>query len=183
MDDRELLQAVATGDEEAFTQLYARYAPAVAAFATMRAIAPEDLGEVVGKVWLACWLSASSFRGESSVKTWLFGITARQVAQQNRALARRHSREVLVYDAPETPSDDEPLEAALASATRDELATAVRGLPAHLYETVVLAWVEELPQAEIGRLLGIPVGTVKSRISTARAHVALHLHSHTKGGA
>ena len=171
-DDRGLVAQVATGSEEAFVQLYERYAEAVAAFVTLRGVSADELGEVTGAVWMACWTSAARFRGDSAVKTWLFAIAARQVASGRRRHAVRSARELLVDQVPDSPSADTSMEAVLASAEKDELVAAVKGLPPELYETAVLAWVEEMPYADIAEVQGVPVGTVKSRIFNARARLA-----------
>ncbi|WP_116115829.1 RNA polymerase sigma factor [Austwickia chelonae] len=181
-EDQQLLARIATGDEAAFTELYERHAQAVSAFATLRGTPTDEVGETVGSVWVTCWTAAAGFHGKPTVKTWLLGITARQVASRHRDRARRSAREVLVQDVPDTHRPDEPLLSALASAQRHEMVEAVRGLPPHLYETVVLAWVEELPYAEVAQLQGIPIGTVKSRISKARTHLSLTLSARIEDG-
>ena len=64
---------------------------------------------------------------------------------------------------------DGPLEVLAAQAGADEIMATLDALPCELAETVRLAWLHELPYAEIAQVTDVPVGTVKSRVSRARA--------------
>lgn len=169
-DEREAMAAlarVARGDEAALEQLYRAFATAVLAFAIGRVGSREVAEEVAADTWLGCWRSASSFRGDSRVLTWLLGIAKRQAYMRTR---RARPVECPLDDSLETLVDtaDSPSDLVLEAAGVTELLAALDALPAELAETVRLAWLHELPYAEIAAVMDVPTGTVKSRVSRAR---------------
>lgn len=161
------LRRIARGEESALEELYCLYAPAVLAFSLARTADRETAEEVAADTWLGCWRSARSYRGDSRVLTWLLGIAKRQVYMHTR---RKRLLEVPLDDAAwEVPGDSEnPVDRAMGSAGVAEILAALDALPADLCETVRLAWLHELPYAEIAAVTDVPVGTVKSRVSRAR---------------
>ena len=124
--------------------------------------------EAAADAWLGCWRSARAFRGDSRVLTWLLGITKRQVYVRMR---RARPVECALDDGTEQLADEtgDALEVLLAQAGLDEIVAALDALEPALAETVRLAWLHELPYAEIAQVTDVPVGTVKSRVSRARA--------------
>lgn len=167
--DSELIEAVAAGDEGAFASLLGRRGPLVSAFVHRRCSGRMDAEEIVNDVWVACWRNASTFRYEGSVRTWLLGIARHQVMARYRAQSRRPH--LVELSDPPPATDPGPLDQVMTSEGTAELVTAIRSLSPKLYETVMLAWVEELPYVEIAEILGVPQGTVKSRVSLARSQL------------
>ncbi|MDO4255340.1 MAG: sigma-70 family RNA polymerase sigma factor [Kocuria sp.] len=165
--DRELLARIGEQDERALAELYARYSTVVFSFVTARTPSREVAEEVSADVWLGCWRSARAFRNDSQVLTWLLGIAKRQIYSHTR---RQYP--------PQVPLDEDQYTIPAAEAGPDQMAVsadetrtllaALKALPVDLNEVVRLAWVYELPYAEIAELTGIPPGTVKSRVSRAR---------------
>lgn len=168
VNDGQLLSMVAAGDESAFEELYERYATAVMSFAFRRVNDREVAREVADDVWLACWRSAGSFRGDGEVLSWLLGIAKRQVYMRWRG--KHPETDERGANVLETLPDDVPgpEEQTLSMYSVNELCNQLRTLPVDILETVTLAWLHELPYAHIAELQGIPVGTVKSRIWHAR---------------
>lgn len=170
MDEREAVAALARvtrGDETALEELYRAFAPAVLAFVLGRVESREVAEEVAGDTWLGCWRSAAAFRGDSRVLTWLLGIAKRQAYVRTR---RARLAECTLDDSLEMLVDDarNPSDLALEAAGMEELLAALDALPPELAETVRLAWLHELPYAEIAAVMDVPTGTVKSRVSRAR---------------
>ena len=165
--DAELLEAVGGGDERAFAELHRRYAAVVFSFVLARTTDRGAAEEVSADVWLGCWRSARAFRGDSQVLTWLLGIAKRQIWTHAR---RRRIPTAPLDEEIENLADDadDPAGLVAAAASVDELVAALRSLPEDLAEVVDLAWLHELPYAQIASTLGIPAGTVKSRVSRAR---------------
>lgn len=165
---RAALARIARGDEAALEELHGRYSSAVFAFALSRALDREAAEEVAADTWLGCWRSAGAFRGDSRVLTWLLGIAKRQACMRMR---RRRVAALPLDEAAAQVADDapEPLDALLGEAGVDEILAALDELPGALAETVRLAWLHELPYGEIAQVTDVPVGTVKSRVSRARA--------------
>ncbi|RLP07707.1 RNA polymerase sigma factor [Propionibacterium australiense] len=166
-DPVELLRRVGDGDECALAELYARFAASVHGFVSRRVPDRGVVEEVCADVWLGCWRSARSFRGDSRVLTWLLGIASRQVYVHTR----RKRRPTVPLDSVDgTPADAHPgpADVAVSRAGSEALVNAMEHLPEDLYEVIVLAWLHDLPYGEISDVVGIPVGTVKSRVSRAR---------------
>ncbi|GAB3976727.1 sigma-70 family RNA polymerase sigma factor [Plantactinospora veratri] len=169
--DHGLLQRVAAGDQRAFEELYTRHGQPLLAYA--EGLLGGDRGraeEALQDTFLATWRGAGSFEGRSSVRTWLFGICRRQ------ALSRMDGRRpapLPMEAAAEVPAGEPGPEAvALARADARAVAVALAELaPAHR-EVLDLAFGAGLAHAEIAEVLGIPVGTVKSRLFHARAGLA-----------
>lgn len=171
MDEREATAAlarVACGDEAALEELYRAFAPAVLAFALARVGGPgSGPEEVAADTWLGCWRSATAFRGDSRVLTWLLGIAKRQAYVRVR---RTRLAECPLDEAAEALADGagDAADSVLEAAGVAEILAALDALPVELAETVRLAWLHELPYAEIAAIADVPVGTVKSRVSRAR---------------
>jgi RNA polymerase sigma-70 factor (ECF subfamily) len=169
--DHGLLAAVAAGDEPALRILYDRHSPAMLRLLRRLTSNPGIAEELLQESWLAIWRSAATFRGESSVRGWLLGVVRRQA--HNRL--RRIEPVRLDLDAEEVPEPADPgadVEAdVLASAGQRRILAAIEALPWRHREVAILALVEELPYTDIAQALGIPVGTVKSRMAKARARL------------
>lgn len=174
-DDGKMVQRVAQGDRQALAELYARYQRPL--FQYLLQLTP-DYGlaeEMLQDTLVAVWKSAHSFEGRSSVLTWLIGIARRQAHNT----LRRHKlpfvdgSELLGLPA----SDPEPEEFTLASIERDELVAAFHQLAPMHREILALTFVQELSYQETAQVLGVPLGTVKSRLSNAKKSLRTLLES------
>jgi len=162
-EDRELLSRVATGDEAAFRTLYERYADRVFRYALTLLRDRHLAEEVVQETMVAVWNGSRTFRGTAQVSTWIFGIARNQA----HSLLRRESRGERVPDEPAVlPDPAEQVE------VQDRVLAAVEGLPEEQREVVFLAFYEGLSYREIARILGVPEGTVKSRMYHAKRNLA-----------
>jgi RNA polymerase sigma factor (sigma-70 family) len=164
--DRILLQRIITGDVRALDDLYSRHGPALLSFLISRLSDRELAEEVLQDVMLAVWNNAASFRGESRVRTWLLVIA------RNRAInaRRRHTPDsVSINDDFEIQSPDTgPFEAVANQFKRSAVREALQHLPPDHREILVLFFFHELSGPEIAEVLGINVGTVKSRLHRAK---------------
>ena len=168
-DAAQLVAGLGRGDRVALDRLYARYGRAL--FAYVSDLVP-DAGmaeEVVQDTFVAAWRGAARFEHRSSVASWLFGIARRQARDRTRSrgpeLAPPQELEELIT------GDRGPEAHALASAARADLISALDRLPSHHREPLVLALVHGLSGPEIAAVLGVPEGTVKSRLHAARRSV------------
>jgi RNA polymerase sigma-70 factor (ECF subfamily) len=169
-DDPTLMRAIAHGDEDALRKLYERHAAAT--LRLLRRLSPSVAvaEELLQETWLAVWQSAGRFRGDSSVRGWLLGVARRQA---HNVLRRKEFATVDLEEAHAHPDERAGTEAqVLAGASRGRIVAAIKSLPDIHREVVVLALVEELPYRDVSAVLGVPVGTVKSRMSHARAALA-----------
>ena len=167
-DDLELLARVAEFDRRAFETLYRRYHRRLLAY-LLRVLGGrvEEAEEALDDTFYAAWVGARSFRGGSRVSSWLFGIAYRKGLKALERHGRR--REVAIEDgAAEPPAPDSPR----LDLERQELARAVAAalavLPREQRRVVELTYYRGLSYPEISALVGVPVGTVKTRMFHAR---------------
>src|SRR5512142_851639 len=171
--DEALLDALATGDDGALRPLYERHAPVMLRLLRRLTSDASTAEEILQETWLAVWRSAATFRGDSSARGWLLGVARRQA--HNR-LRRKGATLVDLDEAAALADPNEDVEARiLASADNAEIAAAIRQLPDHLRETLELVLVEDLTYREVADVVGIPVGTVKSRMAIVRSRLATAL--------
>ena len=164
--DRALLGRVVSGDRAALADLYARHQRPLFAYLLGHCRDRGVAEEVLQDTLQAVWTSAGSFGGRASVRSWLYGVARRQA---HNALRRRTLPLADAAALDQLPSPEpEPEDAALAGATRDELAAAIGRLAAIHREVLVLAFAEGLSYPELARVLGVPLGTIKSRLSNAK---------------
>ena len=126
--------------------------------------------EIFQDTMLAIWRSAGSFRGESRVRTWVIAIARRQARDR---LRRRQLRLVSDTELADRPSPGPGPEAiALERAAVAEVAEAITSLGRSHREVLGLVFGADLSLAEAATVLCVPVGTVKSRLTAARAALA-----------
>lgn len=168
VDDRALLAQVADGDRDALAELYSRHAGWLTARLQSRCGDPDIADLAVQDTFLAAWKSAKKFRGEGDVGAWLWGIGIRRLIDQ---LRRRRTvpldPTVLETDARlfgSAPAADE-----LAIGVSDgNLGAALAALPGELRAVLMATAIDGLTTREAARLLGVPQGTVKTRLMRAR---------------
>jgi RNA polymerase sigma-70 factor (ECF subfamily) len=162
-----LMEKVATGrDKRAFEVLFAHFAPKVKAL-IMKQKAEADLAEdIMQETMLAVWNKADQFATwRGSVSAWIFTIARNKRIDRFRRQGTRHYVDIADYDLPDGRPDSADL---VMNEERDRLvAEATRMLPEDQARIITLSFVDNLPQTEIARHLGIPLGTVKSRTRLA----------------
>lgn len=164
--DSTLLQKISAGDSQALDELYTRHGPGLLGFLVARLSDRELAEEVLQDVMLAVWNNAGSFRGESSVRTWLLVIA------RNRAInvRRRQAPEIVsISDDFDLPSSDTgPFEAVSRQFTYSAVRDALQYLAPEHREILTLFFFHELSGPEIAQVLDISAGTVKSRLHRAK---------------
>lgn len=175
--EAELLKDVAAGDRTAFTTLYRRYHRPLFAFIYRRLEDQETAEEVLQEVMFEVWKKAGSFAGRSKPSTWFFGIARFKTLNALRQFARPASPE---QEMPEVANGASgPEGKAVASSTREAVQAALKRLSPEHREVMELAYYDELPASEIAEIVGVPPGTVKSRMFHARQQLKVIL---TRGG-
>jgi RNA polymerase sigma factor (sigma-70 family) len=169
-DGRLLAAFLATRDPEAFAELVARHGPMV--FAVCRRLTGhhQDAEDAFQAVFVVLARKASAVVPREAVGNWLYGVAVR-VAREARAVsARRRARETPAARLPDVarpgPEPDD-----LGAVLHEELAE----LPDKLRSLLVLCDLEGQPQTEVAGRLGLPVGTVYSRLAAARKALAARL--------
>jgi RNA polymerase sigma-70 factor (ECF subfamily) len=163
--DAELLRAHLAGDRWAFGELAARHRSVMWWIARDLLDSAEDAEDAVQDSLLRAYRHAAGYRAEASVRTWLVRIVRNACLDRRR---RRRVRPVTVGGlelADRFPTPDDPI---AATDTRMDLAAALRRLPFEQREVVVLVDRQGFGIGEVARLLGVPDGTVKSRVARGR---------------
>ncbi len=172
MTDGKLIELVASGDRDAFTELMKRHENLVFAVC-VRSLADRDLAlDASQEVFVTLFRKAGRFRGESAVSTWLYRIAVNTCLDMLRKAKRRPADPLPErIDIPDHASDDGFSSAEL----RPDIERALATIPAEFRAAVVLADAHGLPLAEVSEILGVPVGTVKSRVFRGRRLLAERL--------
>jgi RNA polymerase sigma-70 factor (ECF subfamily) len=156
--DLDLMARWQGGDERAATSLVARHAPALARFAASLG-EWEQVDELVQDTLVRAFGSLESFRGESSLRTWLFTILRRLVLDRRRA-AKRGGETVALEDAG-LATEHGPLDGVIADETRERVEVAVEGLTRMQREVFTLRVSEGLSYKEIAEVLGSTEGAAR----------------------
>ena len=168
LSDEALLAACALGDGAALTTLYRRHLSSVRRFVA-RVLGPRspELDDLVQQVFLTAWKDAARFRGQSSVRGWLYGISANLARRHRRGEVRRGF--AFMRWSWVTPTSAPPPDGAVARQQLvDRLAVALEGLPHDLRVAYVMCEIEDLPGVEAARILDVRPGTLWRRLHDAR---------------
>jgi RNA polymerase sigma-70 factor, ECF subfamily len=162
-----LLRRIAAGDEAAMAEFYRLHSRALLAHISLMVGDQALAEEVFQDTMLAIWRSAASFRGESRVRTWVISIARRQARDRLRRRRFRLVSDATLADRP-CPGPG-PEAVALERAEVSDVAAAISGLSRAHREVLGLAFGAGLRLAEVAAVLEVPLGTVKSRLTSARA--------------
>jgi RNA polymerase sigma factor (sigma-70 family) len=172
--DGQLLECFLTHhDEAAFEMLVRRHGPMVWGVCRRALTNRHDAEDAFQATFLVLVRKAASIRRRESVGSWLYGAAYR-AALETRA-ARRRTRETQVNTMPEIPSAGE---ADVWRDLRPLLDRELSGLPDKYREAVILCELEGKTRKKAARQLGIPEGTLSSRLATARRKLARRLARH-----
>ncbi|HXG81521.1 MAG TPA: sigma-70 family RNA polymerase sigma factor [Sphingomicrobium sp.] len=154
-------------DRSAFARLFGHFAPRVKSYLMQSGLADSAAEEVTQEVMIALWRKASYFDPrKAGASTWVFTIARNQRIDW---LRRARSRSARHFPDPsddcEMPPSGEDL--TLVAEREQGVRKALKSLPVDQSTIVRLSFFAEKPHAEIARELGIPLGTVKSRIRLA----------------
>lgn len=160
--DEDLIVALSDGDGAALRTLYDRHAPWLILRLSRRCPDPAIVEEVVQDTFLAVWRGAHRYRGQGEVAAWIWGIGIRRLIDR---LRRRPVTSMLVERTNPEPSAEEMV---LLGIEHGDLATAMDRLSPELRAVLQATILDGLTTREAARLLGIPRGTVKTRLMRAR---------------
>ena len=170
-----LVQRCAEGDEIAFAELVAEHQRMVVQLAINLLGDRDEALDLSQEVFLRVFRTIYRFRGQSSLRTWIYRIAVNQARNRHRFWRRRHRADQVSLDqhieahgdflsAGETTPDRVLAQKELAA----QLKNALDGLPFDQRTAIVLREVDGLSYEEIAFSLGVAVGTVKSRLTRAR---------------
>lgn len=163
-----LVVAIAqTGDRQAFARLFAYYAPRLKTFLSRQGFVASDCDDLIQDTMLAVWRKAGQFDAKAgAVSTWIYTICRNLGIDRRRRIARRLRDD----DLPPFSDVDPGLSAEGAIITREDetrVRRALDRLPTEQADVIALSFFAQSPQTEIATALGIPLGTVKSRVRLA----------------
>ena len=171
--DVELVQRAAAGDRAAFAAIYERHRAVVYRFARLMSGSDATAEDVTQEVFVTLIHTMPTYEPQrAGLLTYLYGV-ARNVTR-NRLRRDRRFVALETAAAASAPADD-PHDAASRAQERALLRRAILSLPSRYRETVILSDVHGLTYAEAARVLHIPVGTVRSRLSRGRQMLATRL--------
>jgi RNA polymerase sigma-70 factor (ECF subfamily) len=178
MNDVQLMKRYVTGDEGAFQEIIDQYKDSVYAF-LRRYLNDRDLvDDVFQETFLQLYVSRDSFDQSKPLRPWLFTIAANKAKDALRRSQRMNftnlggmfdSEETSIDDVLNTLDHDEhmPYDDLIRDETAAQVKRIIARMPARLREILLLGYFQKFSYAEIARIVGIPVGTVKSRLHTA----------------
>ena len=163
-DDLALVDALLKGNEEAMQEVYSRYSKDVWVFLRHYVNDPRLCEEIRDDVFVDVWRSASKYRAQGSLKSWIFGIA------RHRALDAMAQGRELAPLAPDlaVPDGSDPERAVLRLEEMQQFSKALQALEEDHRTVLLMAFVGDLSYADIGRAVGCPENTVKTRVFYAR---------------
>lgn len=175
--DLNLVRRAQTGDTDAFGELVERNRKAVFRAAVAALGSTTDADDVAQEAFVMAYRKLASFRGDATFRTWLLAITWRKALDRRKSVGR-WLRLTVTPAEPETdaiswiehmPSDRRSQEEDLAGAQLQQtIRRLIRTLPRKLRDALLLAGSGDYNYSQISFILGVPVGTVKWRVSEAR---------------
>ena len=186
--EQALVEQCRRRDYDAFSKIVDAYQARVFGFVRRMVRGEEEAMDVTQEVFIKAFRHMERFDGRSSLRTWLFRIAHNLCIDR----ARRHDRGLTETSLEPGTAEDEPMEFADTRwdperiALSDELVAvvehAVSTMSDKLRTVLLLHDKEDMGYDEIAKTVDVPVGTVKSRLFLARAHLQAHLSQYLSGG-
>jgi RNA polymerase sigma factor (sigma-70 family) len=172
LSDEALVALVARGDESALAELYDRVGR-VAYGLAFRVLRDERLAEdAVQEAFLALWRTAAAFRAErAKASTWILTLVHRRAVDLVRREERRRAEPIGDEVAASAGEAEATEEAAWLRFERERVQKALRLLPDVQREAIELAYYGGFSQSELAERLGVPLGTIKSRMFAGLARL------------
>ncbi|MGH3649280.1 MAG: RNA polymerase sigma factor [Acidimicrobiia bacterium] len=170
--DAVLLARVVEGDHEAFNQIMRNHEDRVFSVCLRLMGNREHALDATQETFLTAFRKADQFKGASALGTWIYRIAVNTCYDHLRRQKRRRTDPI-----PEhlDPADYSAQDAVDSAALRPEIQRALAALPPDFRSVVVLSDIEGMGLPEVAEVLGVPVGTVKSRVFRGRRLLAREL--------
>lgn len=172
--DITLLDRIAERDEAALHALYERHSPWLLLRLQRRTSDADLAAEAVHDTFVAVWQKPKAFRGDGDVGAWLWGIALRKLISQlrKRAAPMPVAGQIISALSPTIRSAEDEL---LLAIEHGSMGDALRSLSPELQQVLQATVIDGLSTREAARLLGLPQGTVKTRLRTAKSRMREHL--------
>lgn len=176
--DAELLQLYSQGDEQAFRLLVSRYKNSLYGFLRQFLNQRDLIEDVFQETFLQLYSSKDSFDMSRPLRPWLFTIAANKAKDALRKQQRKAAVPIGAFSEADemsfedalgmlTSEEERPYQELEQNETAQQVRQIISNLPDHLREILVLAYFNKFSYKQISEILGIPIGTVKSRLHTA----------------
>lgn len=173
-DELHIIHSARRGDQDAFARLVEAYQGPVYRLILRMGLPAAGAEEAAQEAFLAAWRGLPQFRGAAQFSTWLYRLAANAAVDWLRR-EKRHAgaEDIEAADRPDdSPSPQEQVE---QRERRDAIRASLLTLPPDYREILLLRYMQELSYEEIAAALHLPEGTVKSRISRAKAQLRASL--------
>src|SRR5579872_2743579 len=176
-DDLRLVESLRFGEEQAYEELISRFQQPVYALALRLLDSPSEAADVVQEVFLKVFRNIDHFRGQSTLKTWIYRITVNEAHNARRWFFRHRRREVELDTDPQDARNwsemiadggRSPFDMAFENERAGMIEAALERINPSFREAVVLREIADLSYEEIAEVLGVSLGIVKSRILRGR---------------
>ena len=180
-DEARLVRAAQSGDENAFAEIVRHFQRAVYRVAYALTRNASDADDLAQETFVRAYQAIGRFRAGEPLYPWLARIAVNQAYSLHRRRKRRPetSIEPLVEAGRQWAGEDDPAENAAESERNEMIQAAFAGLSPEHQAVLALRAVEGLSYDEIAETVGVPVGTVMSRLSRARAELKARLKART----
>lgn len=170
--DEDLVRRAVGGDRAAFTRLMERHERRVYNLCLRMVGDVDDASDATQDAFLTAYRKLSSFRGEAAFTTWLHRVAI----NASYDLLRKRGRTPVLASSTDHPVEDERIEPAPDHADETtgaiEVQRALLAIPEEFRAALVLHDAQDVPVQEVADILGVPVGTVKSRLHRGRVALA-----------
>lgn len=161
--DRQLVEQTLAGDASAFAALVDRYGPPITSLCYASMLDRAEAEDLTQEIFLAAWRKLGNFRGEAAFSTWLFALARNACVDRSRRKAARPQQPLATASSGEMGAVDDP-----DSATVAAILALARTLSEPLRQALLLRDIQGFSYDEIAAIQSVPVGTVRSRIASAR---------------
>ena len=187
-DEAAVIAELKAGSEEAFASLIAQYHGPLYSLIARTIPDPCEAADITQDVFIKIYRGIGNFHGDSSLRTWIYRIALHEASNQRRWWCRHKRKEITIeqelsahdgeaFCLKDTLVDQQesPFDLAAHAEMREQVEAAVREVPEPFQTVVVLRDIEGFGYEEIAEILGIHLGTVKSRLMRGRAHLKARL--------
>jgi len=165
----DLMEALRTGDVSAFETVFQDYREMVFKTAYLMTGSKEEAEDILQEVFVSVWRSRNTFNPKKGkLSTWIYRITVNQcLSRRRRKRPALLSLEEKNINLPDIKPEGQPEEALVTRLEYEKLVKAMDALDGRHRSVLVLRYFNDLSYDEIAHITGVPLGTVKSRISQA----------------
>src|SRR6476659_7321994 len=176
-EDARLIECLRQGDGYAYEELIGRFQQPVYVLALRLLNDTSDASDVTQEVFLKVFRNVGSFRGQSTLKTWIYRITVNEAHNARRWFFRHRKADVELDRNPDESRNwkeiipdrsRSPFDEAFDSEQHIMIEAALKRINPIFREAVALRDISDLAYEEIAEILGVSLGTVKSRILRGR---------------